>query len=168
MQSGCVELVWLDAERAARVVRGDRRAELAAPDFPQQADVVAATLQLARIEAAVDPDYPFGTFLVRDTAKRVIVGHVGFHGSPLNGAVEVHYAIVPSQRNRGYATAALTALIDLVRHVPGVEAVMARVARDNVPSASVLRAAGFAPLAPWRDGDEILWERIMSSACEVV
>ncbi|MER7459347.1 GNAT family protein [Micromonospora sp. NPDC126480] len=66
-----------------------------------------------------------------------VVGHV--NAFPADGRIEVSYWIDPRRWGRGYATAALAALLGEVPLRP----VHARVAKDNRASLAVLRKCGF-------------------------
>lgn len=73
-----------------------------------------------------------------------VVGHAGFHGPPdADGAVEVGYTVLPHLRGRGFATAALRALVAEAAAAPGVRVVRASVSPDNAASLAVVRRVGF-------------------------
>jgi RimJ/RimL family protein N-acetyltransferase len=73
-----------------------------------------------------------------------IVGDAGFKGpSDSDGAVEIGYAILESQRRRGYATAAVRLLLERAAAYPRTRLVRAEVGDGNDASVGVLRAAGF-------------------------
>lgn len=91
------------------------------------------------------------------------VGRAGFHGPPdPDGRVEVGYAVDPAFRRRGYARAALAALLDRARDDPAIMTVRAAVAPDNLPSLALIRRFGFSEVGEqWDedDGPETLFER---------
>lgn len=97
------------------------------------------------------------------TQEDVVVGHAGFHGPPDDeGCVEVSYTIVPEQRGRGHAKAALAALLHHAAAVDGVRTVRASISPDNAASLAVVRAAGFLQVGEqWDDEDglELVFER---------
>ena len=83
-----------------------------------------------------------------------VVGHAGFHGPPdADGAVEVGYTVLPHLRGRGYATAALRALVADAAAVPGVRVVRASVSPDNAASLTVVRRVGFVHVGEQVDED---------------
>ena len=103
---------------------------------------------------------------------RRMVGHAGFHLAPLALAdalsdqtfvgarepagiatVEIGYTIFPAHRGNGYATEAVTGLLELAWR-NGVDAVLASVAQDNEPSLRVLdRVGGFVPIGTCTSDD---------------
>jgi RimJ/RimL family protein N-acetyltransferase len=73
------------------------------------------------------------------------VGQAGFHAAPdRSGTVEVGYAVDPAYRRRGYARAALGALLGEAAADPGVRRVLASVAPDNAASLALIEQFGFA------------------------
>ncbi len=141
-----------------------------APDYPAQDDRVAAGMFLERLAAGVDPR-PFGPFVVclnpddidRTTAPAgagLIIGGIGFHGPPdETGRVEIGYAIVPSQRRRGYATQALRLLAERAQSL-GAATLIAETEVDNDGSQGVLTKVGFVRYA---QDDRTAWfERALS------
>lgn len=59
------------------------------------------------------------------------------------GVVEIGYAVVPSCWGRGYATAAVRALVARAREVSDIERVVAHTPLDRPASGRVLEKAGF-------------------------
>ncbi len=99
---------------------------LAAADLPRAARLTSAPLsqwlisdavisiwaRRARQVLATPQDLPWVTGLVLDLDTQTTVGRAGFHGAPdSQGMVEVGYAIDPIHRRRGYARAALEAML---------------------------------------------------------
>ena len=84
-----------------------------------------------------------------------VVGHAGFHGPPdADGAVEVGYTVLPHLRGRGYATAALRALVADAAAAPGVRVVRASVSPDNAASLAVVRRVGFVHVGEQVDEED--------------
>ncbi len=98
----------------------------------------------------------------------VVVGHAGFHGPPDgDGMVEVAYTVVPEQRGRGYAAAALRALLERAAGEELVRTARASIGPDNEPSLHIVRAAGFTEVGEqWDDEDglELVFERPVGPA----
>jgi RimJ/RimL family protein N-acetyltransferase len=80
---------------------------------------------------------------------------------PTPGTVEIGYGLAPNRRGRGHAAAAIAELVDWARSEPGIAAVTADTAVDNLPSQRVLERNGFiraggridaedGPLICWR------------------
>ena len=128
-----------------------------APDFPADADRIAARLFLERVAAGVDPR-PYGAFLVclavgprpRAAGRAeapLAIGGIGFHGGVDGGGrVEIGYGIVPSQQGRGYATEALRLLIAVAEGL-GARILSAETETANLASQGVLRRHGFVQTA---------------------
>ena len=131
-----------------------------AADYPDEADVVAATGYLWALEHVGDLA-PFGPYQLLRRTDGVVIGGAGFHGPPVAGAVEIAYAVVPSARGRGYATEAVRALVAFAAAC-GVQSVSAVVAADNAASRRVARAAGFALAEP--DGAFLRYTRSLRRA----
>lgn len=96
-----------------------------------------------------------------------IVGLCSYKGPPEDGVVEIGYAVAPRRRRRGYATAAVAALIALAEQDPRITSLSAETALANLPSQRVLEANGFAPAGRGFDRDEgemILWRRDIAPA----
>ncbi|MFI5349233.1 MAG: GNAT family N-acetyltransferase [Elusimicrobiota bacterium] len=83
-------------------------------------------------------------YYVAKRRKRVVVGMGGFKGAPAGGSVEIGYSVVPEFRKNGYATEAVTALIDWAFGHPEVDRVYAETLPELAASIRVLEKVGFA------------------------
>ncbi|MBN9326655.1 MAG: hypothetical protein BGO38_13630 [Cellulomonas sp. 73-145] len=83
------------------------------------------------------------------------VGRAGFHGPPdARGMVEVGYEVVPWARRRGYARAAMDALLALARDRADVRVLRATVSPDNVASRALVASFGLVEVGEqWDDED---------------
>lgn len=89
-----------------------------------------------------------------------LVGTAGWKGKPVDGVVELGYAVAPTRRNRGIATAALTELLRRA-HAARVRLVVAHTRAEESASTAVLRHCGFtntAELTDPEDGPVWRWE----------
>jgi RimJ/RimL family protein N-acetyltransferase len=102
------------------------------------------------------------TGVIWDEAQPVAVGRAGYHGPPDQaGMVEIGYAVDPAYRRRGYARAALEALLRRAAHEPGVKTVRVSISPDNTASYALASQYGFAKVGEqWDDEDglEIIYE----------
>ncbi|MBM7797567.1 RimJ/RimL family protein N-acetyltransferase [Microlunatus panaciterrae] len=102
------------------------------------------------------------TRAIVDRTQRQAVGRAGFHGPPDDGGmVEVGYAVDPAYRRRGYARAALRALLDRAEREAAVRIVRASIRPDNVASRRLVTQLGFVAVGEqWdaEDGREIIFE----------
>jgi [ribosomal protein S5]-alanine N-acetyltransferase len=91
-----------------------------------------------------------------------VVGHAGFHGAPGDdGIATVSYAILPEQRGKRYAKAALAGLIEFAA-ANGAEVVRATIDPENASSLGVIRDFGFEQVGDqWdeEDGRELIFDR---------
>ena len=83
------------------------------------------------------------------------VGRAGFHGAPdARGMVEVGYEVVPWARRRGYARAALGALLAVARERPDVRVLRATISPGNLPSRALVSSFGLVEVGEqWDDED---------------
>jgi RimJ/RimL family protein N-acetyltransferase len=150
-----VSLRQLSRAEALDMVEGRCTSTEWASDFPTDVDVVLARLTLASDSTGTAWSAPW--LIVSDG---VVVGMLGFKGPPRAGEIEVGYGVAPSQQGRGVATAALAALLDLVR-AEGLT-VRADAATWNLASQGVLRRLGFVEVgrsSSLEDGELINWQR---------
>src|SRR4029079_1272530 len=102
------------------------------------------------------------TGVIWDVDNEQAVGRAGFHAPPDgDGMVEVGYSVDPAYRRRGYARAALEALLARARQDPGVRVVRASVRPDNTPSSYLILQYGFVQVGDqWDDEDglELVYE----------
>ena len=83
-------------------------------------------------------------WILRDGARRVLIGGGGFKGAPGDdGVVEIGYSVRPGYRRRGFVSEAVAALVGWALRRQGVKRVVAETRPDNVPSVRVLEKAGF-------------------------
>jgi RimJ/RimL family protein N-acetyltransferase len=102
------------------------------------------------------------TGIVWDERQSLAVGAAGFHGPPDDGGmVEIGYRIDPAHRRRGYARAALEALLARAAGEPDVHRVRVSIGPDNLPSSSLALQYGFRQIGEqWDDDDglELVYE----------
>lgn len=112
--------------------------------------------------AADATSWPWLLHAVVDDSGRV-VGRVGCHSAPVDGRVEVGYAVVPGVRRRGVATSALEGFCTWLR-ANGVHTVVLTVGPGNTASLAVAGRAGFVQVGErWdeEDGLELVLERTL-------
>jgi RimJ/RimL family protein N-acetyltransferase len=77
-------------------------------------------------------------------AENTSIGGIGFAGFPdQDGVTMVGYFIDGKHREKGYATEALTCLIDWAKLEPNLKTIIADTPFFNFPSQNVLKKAGF-------------------------
>ena len=135
------DLALLDAaidgpEALSRALRGYEVAE-DWEGFPEALPVVRAAV-------AEDPDsVRWGTRLFILDEERVLAGWGGFKGPPVEGVVELGYAVAPALRGRGIAGAAVREMLREAFSAEEVETVTAHTLPEAGPSTRVLENTGF-------------------------
>lgn len=90
------------------------------------------------------------------------VGRAGFHGPPdARGMVEVGYEVVPWARRRGYARAALGALLAVAQQRADVQVLRATISPENTASRALVASFGLVEVGEqWdeEDGLETIFE----------
>jgi [ribosomal protein S5]-alanine N-acetyltransferase len=104
----------------------------------------------------VDP-WVHGFSLLIDDGTQVGIG--SFKGPPVEGAVEIAYAIVPEHQSRGFATAAARAMAEYAFRSDGVLRVRAHTLPDGAASQRVLQKAGFRYVGDFLDPEDGLVRR---------
>lgn len=163
-----VRIVHLDGPAFAALAEGDRAAADAVSPVPLT-DYLAGpesvrVWQIRADQVAADPaSAAWVTGIIWDTDRSLAVGRAGFHGGPDEaGMVEIGYAVDPLQRRRGYAKAALSALLERAAREPEVTTVRVTISPENAPSLSLAAQFGFVRTGEqWDDEDglEIIFER---------
>lgn len=102
------------------------------------------------------------TGVMWDEQRHLAVGRAGYHGPPDPvGMVEIGYAVDPAFRRRGYARAALEALLRRAADEPQVRTVRVSISPDNLASYELASQYGFVEVGQqWdnEDGLEIIYE----------
>jgi RimJ/RimL family protein N-acetyltransferase len=116
--------------------------QLSLPEkWPQFPEAFACSENLLQDDAAENSAWP-GYFFICP-ATRCLVGNGGFAGTlDANGAIEIGYEIAPQFQNRGFATAAVRALLELAFAQPEVNAVVAHTLAQVNASNAVLKKVG--------------------------
>ena len=138
-----LDLVLMEHEEARALSDGsDRNGYAWAPGYPLASSLLRAELTLAAV-AQERPLGVFGTYQVVRRADTRVIGDVGFLGPPdATGAVSVGCTIAEDERGQGYATEALSALLQWAREQPGLTCVLADTTRSNVASQRLLERVG--------------------------
>ena len=103
------------------------------------------------------------TGVIWDERRQVAVGRAGYHGPPDgSGMVEIGYAVDPAYRRRGYARAALEALLQRAAREPQVRTVRVTISPDNVASYQLASQYGFTETGEQWDRSE---ERRVGKEC---
>ena len=135
--------------------RHDVRASIDAMPPEIRTQVSADYLALLEKSALQDP-WVHGFHVLN--AEGVVVGLCGFKGPPIEGMVEIAYAIDPEHQRRGYATAAARAAATFAFESGEVRTVRAHTLPDGIASQRVLAKAGFLKVGEVVDPDDgLVW-----------
>jgi len=141
-----IELRQMTREAADAILAGERPGDVrVADDYPTE-----FSLGVARAVGTL----PFGPFFLHRSEDDVVVGEIGGAFIDEDATVEIGYAVVESQWNRGYATAAVEALVAKAREASEVRRIVAHTPLDRPESGRVLEKAGFAMVRETDDTDE--------------
>jgi RimJ/RimL family protein N-acetyltransferase len=138
-----LDLVLLEPEGARALIAGvNHNGHAWADGYP-----LGSTLLVAELTAAAAaherPLGRFGTYQVIRRADGRVIGDAGFMGPPdATGAVSIGCGITEDARGQGYATEALTVLVEWVRQQPGLTCVLADTTRSNLASQRLLERVG--------------------------
>jgi RimJ/RimL family protein N-acetyltransferase len=143
MHTARLDLMLLAPAGARALVAGvNHNGTKWAAGYPLASSLLRAELTLAAA-AQKRPLGSFGTYQVIRRADGHVIGDVGFMGPPdATGAVSVGCAITEDARGQGYATEALTAVLEWVRDQPGLTCVLADTTRSNLASQRLLERVG--------------------------
>jgi RimJ/RimL family protein N-acetyltransferase len=168
-----VTITHLDGPTLAALADGDLARAQETASVPLTRWLVSAeaigTWRFRARQAVESPqDLPWVTGVLRDADTAETVGKAGFHAAPsADGMVEVGYAVDPAHRRRGYARAALEALIERAEADPRVRTLRATISPDNAPSLGLVAQYAFVEVGEqWDDEDglEIIYELDVSGA----
>ena len=138
-----LDLQPLELPAARALVAGETRNDRPwAPGYPLGSSLLRAELTLAA-DARKLALRGFGSYQMVRRADGHVIGDVGFMGPPdATGAVSVGCGIIDDARGQGYATEALTAVLEWARGQPGLTCVLADTTRSNLASQRLLERVG--------------------------
>ncbi|MGH1565013.1 GNAT family N-acetyltransferase [Mumia sp. DW29H23] len=163
-----VRIVQLSPETLRALADGDLNGANASAPVPLSAAFVSDSFRHVwkiRAHQVVEdpPSVDWVTGAVWDEDAGRAVGRAGFHGPPDDaGMVEIGYEIDPEHRRRGYARAALEALLARADAEPDVRVARVTIAPDNAASRALALPYGFVEVGEqWDevDGLEIVYDR---------
>ena len=155
-----VRIVHLDGTAFRTLAGGDLAAAEAVSPVPLSAYLVGPECRgLWRMRSEQCDQDPASaawvTGIVWDDRRSLAVGAAGFHGPPDgDGMVEIGYRIDPAHRRRGYARAALQALLARAAREPDVRRVRVSIRPDNLPSSNLALQYGFRHVGEQWDDDD--------------
>jgi RimJ/RimL family protein N-acetyltransferase len=131
--------------------------------LPPEVRVQISPQWLALLQASAPKDpWVHGFHIVND--EGITVGLGSFKGPPIDGVVEIAYAIEPEQRGKGYATAAARDLAAFAWASGQVCVVRAHTMPDGFASQRVLAKAGFRKTGEVVDPEDGLVWRFEAAA----
>jgi RimJ/RimL family protein N-acetyltransferase len=134
-------------QAADAILAGERPGDVrVADDYPTEFS--------AGVAHCVGAEGQFGPFFLRRSEDDLVVGEIGGAFVDEVGTIEIGYAVVESQSGRGYATAAVEALVTKAREAPDVRRIVAHTPLERPESGRVLQKAGFAMVREMDDADD--------------
>ena len=131
---------------ADAILAGERPADVrVAADYPTEFS--------AGVAQVVGAEGQFGPFFLHRTEDDLVVGEIGGAFVDEEGTIEIGYAVVESQWNRGYATAAVEAIVTKARETSEVRRIIAHTPLERPESGRVLEKAGFGTVREMEDED---------------
>lgn len=165
-----VTIVHLDADTLAHLASGDALAAERTSPVSLSPWLVGpdcrSTWQRRSQQLRDDPsDQAWVTGVIWDPRHSRAVAKAGFHARPdSHGMVEIGYAVDPQWRRRGYARAAVRALLARAAQEPEVRVVRASVSPDNEPSLLLIAQFGFKRVGEqWDEEDGLEWVHEVSA-----
>jgi ribosomal-protein-alanine N-acetyltransferase len=123
-------------------------------DWPDSHD--ARFLRLRQEQMVRDPaveNWLIRAMVLRGQPDRPMIGHVGFHGPPDEGSVEMGYTVFPAHRGHGYAAEAVEGLMGWARTHDVMRFVLS-IAPANAPSLAVARKLAFKRIGRHIDDED--------------
>ncbi len=163
-----IRIVHLNGETFRALAGGDLDAATAVSPVPVSPYLAGPECrglwQMRSAQYEQDPaSAAWVTGVILDDSRRLAVGAAGFHGPPdASGMVEIGYRVDPAHRRRGYARAAVEALLNRAATEPAVRRVRVSIRPDNLASRELMRPYGFVEVGEqWDDEDglEIIYEK---------
>ena len=108
----------------------------------------------AGVAQCVGAEGQFGPFLQHRSDDDLVVGEIGGAFVDDEGTIEIGYAVVESQWGRGYASAAVEALVSKAREARDVRRIVAHTPLERPQSGRVLEKTGFTLAREMDDADE--------------
>jgi RimJ/RimL family protein N-acetyltransferase len=134
-------------EAADALLGGERPGDVrVADDYPTEFSTGVAQ--------CVGAEGQFGPFFLHRSEDDLVVGEIGGAFVDDEGTIEIGHAVVDSQWNRGYATAAVEAFGTKAREASDVRRIVAHTPLERPESGRVLEKAGFAMVRAVDDADE--------------
>jgi len=155
-----VRIVHLNGTAFGALAQGDLAAAEAASPIPLSAYLAGPQCRglWRRRSEQYDQDpasAAWVTGIVWDERQSLAVGAAGFHGPPDNsGMVEIGYRVDPAHRRRGYARAALEALLARAARESEVHRVRVSIRPDNLPSSNLALQYGFRQIGEQCDDED--------------
>src|ERR671922_277115 len=134
-------------EAADALLAGERPGDMrVADDYPTEFS--------AGVAQCVGAERQFGPFFLHRSEDDLVVGEIGGAFVDEEGTIEIGYAVVESQWNRGYATAAVEALVAKAREASEGHRIVAHTPLERPESGRVLEKVGFALVQEMNEADE--------------
>jgi RimJ/RimL family protein N-acetyltransferase len=119
--------------------------------WPDEEDTRILKLRFDQMRS--DPDLQ--PWLVRAMVLRergrAMAGHIGFHGPPVDGVLEMGYTVLPRYRRQGLATEAAVALMDWASVQARIQRFRVSIGPENEASLATAAKLGFKQVGEQMD-----------------
>jgi ribosomal-protein-alanine N-acetyltransferase len=110
-------------------------------------------LQEMRDDPLLQPWLARAMVLKRDRL-RPMVGHIGFHGAPKDGSLELGYTVIQQYRRQGYAFEAALGMMDWASREHGISRFLVSISPENQPSLALADKMGFKRIGEQVDPED--------------
>ena len=147
---------FLEALLAGRPFIAEGIARLALPrGWPDEHD--ERWLRVRLREMRDDPDtqrWLARAMVIRRDPSRPMAGHIGFHGPPKDGSLELGYTVIPQHRRQGYAREAAVGMMDWAAREHAINRFLVSISPDNEPSLALAEKMGFQRIGEQMDPED--------------
>ncbi|ARS37318.1 GNAT family N-acetyltransferase [Pontibacter actiniarum] len=112
------------------------------PSWPDQEAIETLPKIIRNLKLVQEPT-GFESWMVVRRSDKTVIGDAGFKGLPnADGEVDIGYAIIEQEHQKGYGLEVAKGLADWACQQPGVKAITAKCLRHNAPSVRILKKLG--------------------------
>jgi len=111
--------------------------------WPDEADTRILKLRFDQMRSDPESQVWLIRAMVLREGGRVMAGHIGFHGPPNDGALEMGYTVFPRYRRQGLALEAAQAMMDWASRETEIRRFIVSISPDNEASLAMAEKLGF-------------------------
>jgi RimJ/RimL family protein N-acetyltransferase len=119
--------------------------------WPDETDLRILRLRFDQMRGDPDTQPWLIRAMVLREGGRAMAGHIGFHGPPQGGMLELGYTVFPHYRRQGLATEAAQAMMDWAARQEPIQRFRVSIAPDNEASLAMATKLGFTRVGEQMD-----------------